>query len=92
MKACDTPRPPPAFTDMSQTGWVKRAPAALRPYLLLARLDRPIGIWLLFLPGAWGILLAGAPPARNIPPAGPLRHRQRGDARGRLRGQRHVGS
>jgi 4-hydroxybenzoate polyprenyltransferase len=35
-----------------------RAPAAWRPYLLLARLDRPIGIWLLFLPGAWGILLA----------------------------------
>jgi 4-hydroxybenzoate polyprenyltransferase len=29
--------------------------------LLLARLDRPIGIWLLFLPGAWGILLPGAP-------------------------------
>ncbi len=33
-------------------------PAWLRPYLLLARLDRPTGIWLLFLPGAWGILLA----------------------------------
>ena len=33
------------------------------PYLLLARLDRPIGVWLLFLPGLWGILLAGAPPA-----------------------------
>jgi 4-hydroxybenzoate polyprenyltransferase len=24
---------------------------------LLARLDRPVGIWLLYLPGAWGILL-----------------------------------
>ncbi len=33
-------------------------PAWVRPYLLLARLDRPTGIWLLFLPGAWGILLA----------------------------------
>ena len=33
-------------------------PAWMRPYLLLARLDRPTGIWLLFLPGAWGILLA----------------------------------
>ncbi len=33
-------------------------PGRLRPYLLLARLDRPTGIWLLFLPGAWGILLA----------------------------------
>jgi 4-hydroxybenzoate polyprenyltransferase len=26
--------------------------------LLLARIDRPIGIWLLFLPGLWGILLS----------------------------------
>ncbi len=52
----------PTFTDIRQTGWINRAPAPLRPYLLLARLDRPIGIWLLFLPGAWGILLAGAPP------------------------------
>jgi len=49
------------FTDISATGWVARAPAGWRPYLLLARLDRPIGIWLLSLPGAWGILLARAP-------------------------------
>ena len=49
------------FTDISATGWVTRAPAGWRPYLLLARLDRPIGIWLLFLPGAWGILLVRAP-------------------------------
>jgi 4-hydroxybenzoate polyprenyltransferase len=49
------------FTDIRATGWVGRTPASWRPYLLLARLDRPIGIWLLFLPGAWGILLARAP-------------------------------
>jgi 4-hydroxybenzoate polyprenyltransferase len=49
------------FTDIQATGWVSRAPAHWRPYLLLARLDRPIGIWLLFLPGAWGILLGRAP-------------------------------
>ena len=49
-----------AFTDIRTTGWVGRSPAAWQPYLLLARLDRPIGIWLLFLPGAWGILLARA--------------------------------
>jgi 4-hydroxybenzoate polyprenyltransferase len=49
------------FTDISADGWIARAPARLRPYLLLARLDRPTGIWLLFLPGAWGILLARAP-------------------------------
>jgi 4-hydroxybenzoate polyprenyltransferase len=51
----------PAFTDIAADGWVARMPAWLRPYLLLARLDRPTGIWLLFLPGAWGILLARAP-------------------------------
>jgi 4-hydroxybenzoate polyprenyltransferase len=47
-------------TDIVVTGWVSRMPSAWRPYLLLARVDRPIGTWLLFLPGLWGILLAGA--------------------------------
>src|SRR6202140_843903 len=45
-------------TDIAATGWVARLPRAWLPYLLLARVDRPIGIWLLFLPGLWGILLA----------------------------------
>jgi 4-hydroxybenzoate polyprenyltransferase len=31
----------------------------LRPYILLARFDRPIGWWLLFWPCAWGLALAG---------------------------------
>lgn len=48
-------------TDIVATGWVSRLPRAWQPYLLLARVDRPIGTWLLFLPGVWGILLAGAP-------------------------------
>jgi 4-hydroxybenzoate polyprenyltransferase len=47
-----------AHTDISATGWVSRLPRSWLPYLLLARVDRPIGIWLLFLPGLWGILLA----------------------------------
>ncbi len=34
------------------------APAAWRPYLRLARLDRPIGTWLLLLPCWWSIALA----------------------------------
>ncbi len=51
-----------AHTDIVAEGWVARLPAAWRPYLLLARLDRPIGVWLLFLPGLWGILLAGPRP------------------------------
>ena len=49
-----------AHTDIVATGWVARLPRAWLPYLLLARLDRPIGTWLLFLPGLWGILLAHA--------------------------------
>jgi 4-hydroxybenzoate polyprenyltransferase len=40
---------------------VARLPRAAQPYALLARLDRPIGVWLLFLPGLWSILLARAP-------------------------------
>ncbi|MFT8640831.1 4-hydroxybenzoate polyprenyltransferase [Acetobacter orientalis] len=44
-------------TDIQVSGWIARLPPALRPYALLARLDRPVGTWLLFLPGVWGILL-----------------------------------
>jgi 4-hydroxybenzoate polyprenyltransferase len=51
-----------AHTDIVATGWVARLPRAWLPYLLLARVDRPIGAWLLFLPGLWGILLSGPPP------------------------------
>jgi 4-hydroxybenzoate polyprenyltransferase len=36
---------------------VARLPPAARPYALLMRADRPIGSWLLFLPGLWGIAL-----------------------------------
>ncbi len=32
-------------------------PPKFRPYAILARLDRPIGVWLLLLPGLWGITL-----------------------------------
>ncbi len=37
-------------------GWL---PAPARPFASLARFDRPIGWWLLFWPGAWGVALAG---------------------------------
>jgi len=46
------------YTDIREQGWVARLPAAWRPYALLMRADRPIGTWLLFLPGLWGITLA----------------------------------
>ena len=53
-------------TDIVATGWVARLPRAWLPYLLLARVDRPIGTWLLFLPGLWGILLARASAGQTI--------------------------
>ena len=52
-------------TDIVTGGWVSRLPEAAVPFALLARLDRPIGAWLLFLPGLWSILLAGAPAGRS---------------------------
>ncbi len=54
------------FTDIAAGGWVARLPAGVKPYVLLARLDRPVGIWLLYLPGAWGILLGRAPWAETL--------------------------
>ena len=46
-------------SDINQTDWVERyLPAWSRPYARLARLDRPIGTWLLLFPGWWGIALA----------------------------------
>lgn len=40
--------------------WVDRlAPSYTRPYLRLARLDRPIGSWLLLMPCWWSVGLAG---------------------------------
>ena len=47
--------------DAAPANWVDRhAPARLRPWLKLGRLDRPTGIWLLMLPGWQGIALADA--------------------------------
>ena len=44
-------------TDIRTGGWVARLPQAWRPYALLMRLDRPIGSWLLFLPGLWAFAM-----------------------------------
>ena len=49
----------PDRTDILRGGWTERwLPAAMRPYARLARLDRPIGTWLLLFPGWWAIALA----------------------------------
>ena len=45
--------------DSEMRGIARRLPERLRPFWILARLDRPIGSWLLFWPGAWAIALAG---------------------------------
>jgi 4-hydroxybenzoate polyprenyltransferase len=50
--------PVQGFTDIRAGGWVARLPAPWRPYALLARFDRPIGSWLLVLPGFWAFALA----------------------------------
>src|ERR1700753_3902220 len=48
----------PSVAD-STGNWVDTmAPAWSRPYLRLARLDRPIGSWLLLLPCWWSVALA----------------------------------
>lgn len=55
-----------AHTDIVASGWVARLPRRWAPYALLARLDRPIGAWLLFLPGLWSILLGRLPAAPTL--------------------------
>lgn len=44
-------------TDINHKGWIFRLPVSWHPYLVLMRLDRPIGTWLLLLPGWWSIAL-----------------------------------
>jgi 4-hydroxybenzoate polyprenyltransferase len=49
----------PDATDIRRGDWVDRlVPPRLRPYCRLARLDRPIGTWLLLFPGWWAIAMA----------------------------------
>jgi 4-hydroxybenzoate polyprenyltransferase len=71
-QAAPHPRPPPhagdgaaiagSATDIRSGDWVDRSlPRWAEPYARLARLDRPIGTWLLLFPGWWGIALAGDP-------------------------------
>ena len=45
--------------DSEQRGLIGALPPAVRPFASLIRLDRPIGAWLLFWPGAWSVALAG---------------------------------
>lgn len=52
-------REPAPASDIKPGDWVDRVvPSGMRPYARLARLDRPIGIWLLMFPCWWGTALA----------------------------------
>jgi 4-hydroxybenzoate polyprenyltransferase len=51
----------------STGNWVDSlAPAWMRPYLRLARLDRPIGSWLLLMPCWWSVGLAAVHAGRQV--------------------------
>jgi 4-hydroxybenzoate polyprenyltransferase len=45
--------------DSEQRGFIGALPPRLRPYASLMRIDRPIGVWLLYWPCAWSVALAG---------------------------------
>ena len=60
MTTCMSSNTPPLHSDIKAHGWWHWLPAAWHPFFYLARLDRPIGWWLLLLPGWWSISL-GAP-------------------------------
>ncbi len=50
-----------AHTDIAQRFWLYALlPQGLHPYIQLARLDRPVGLWLLLFPSWCGIGLASA--------------------------------
>ena len=55
-----------ATPDADRRSVVDLLPHSLRPYARLARFDRPIGIWLLYWPCAWGLLLPAGVDGRLI--------------------------
>lgn len=58
----------PTVPDARPGNWVDRhAPARIRPYLRLARFDRPIGAWLLLFPCWWGLALGELAGGRAYP-------------------------
>ncbi len=57
-----------SVADAPAGNWVDRwAPAAAKPYLRLARFDRPIGAWLLLFPAWWSQALAELSLGRPYP-------------------------
>lgn len=61
-------RPDVTVPDAARGNFVDHyAPHALRPYLRLARIDRPIGWWLLLLPCWWSAALAAHAAGHALP-------------------------
>ncbi|MEL6289955.1 MAG: 4-hydroxybenzoate octaprenyltransferase, partial [Pseudomonadota bacterium] len=59
---------PGSIADAVPANWVDRfAPAFTRPYLRLARADRPIGTWLLLWPCLWASALAASAAGSPLP-------------------------
>ncbi len=52
------------YTDIPSGGWKRFLPGKIVAYIELARLDRPIGIWLLLFPCFWSLALSEIAPAR----------------------------
>ncbi len=60
-------------SDIRTDHWALRvAPASLRPYLRLARIDRPIGTWLLLFPCWWSLALAATASGQAVEPWMPV--------------------
>lgn len=53
--------------DTQYPWWITSAPHWAQPYMLLARLDRPIGTWLLLLPCWWGAALGAMAQGGGLP-------------------------
>ncbi len=60
----------PTVSDSNSNNWVDNyAPVWARPYMHLARYDRPIGTWLLLIPCWWSlalVLVAGSQPTASM--------------------------
>jgi len=48
----------PLNCDITEHKWMGKLPEKWRLFAILMRIDRPIGWWLLLLPGWWGMVLA----------------------------------
>ena len=52
--------------DSALPGWLAGLPRDWQPYAMLARLDRPVGVWLLFLPCLMGLAFARVPTGLHV--------------------------